>query len=58
MEEADVAQTETILEAHKASDGSLLAYICGLARGSGCETIEPNDSGSAFDVTAFSAILP
>jgi Carboxypeptidase regulatory-like domain len=40
MENAEVSGAVT-LEARKTSAGSLLAYICGLSVGSGCETIEP-----------------
>src|ERR1700683_2175089 len=36
MEEAEVSETVT-LEARETGAGSLLAYICGLSAGSGCE---------------------
>jgi hypothetical protein len=46
MEEAEVSETVT-LEARRARAGSLLAYICGLSPGSGCETIELEPTLSA-----------
>ena len=57
LEEANVSGVLN-LEAQKADDGSLLAYICGLAEGSGCELVQPNGSGAAFDATAVNAIVP
>ena len=57
MEEADVSET-VALQAKKAGDGSLLTYICGLARGSGCEMLEPGAADSLPDMTVVSSILP
>ena len=57
LEESPVSEVVT-LEARKAGDGSLLMYICGLARGSGCELLEPSNPASTLDVATLSAVVP
>jgi hypothetical protein len=48
MAEAEVSETVT-LEARKTGAESLLVYICGLSRGSGCEMLEPALGASQSD---------
>jgi hypothetical protein len=58
MKEAEVSETVT-LEARKTSAESLLVYICGLSRGSGCEMLEPALSAATLSpATADPPVLP
>ncbi len=44
--------TETIVvKAGQSADGSLLAYLCSLSPGAGCETLGSDDPLSALDFT-------
>jgi hypothetical protein len=47
MEDAQAAET---------TERSLVAYVCGLSPGSGCEMIEPTDAASELDVAALGAL--
>jgi len=52
MENADISSVA--LEVRRGDAGFLLAYICGLSAGSGCETLAPEDPAAILDT----AVLP
>jgi hypothetical protein len=52
------ASEPVALEVRRLNAGFLLAYICGLSTGSGCETLAPEDPASMFDAAVIKAYLP
>jgi hypothetical protein len=57
MENAQSSET-VALEVRRLNAGFLLAYICGLSAGSGCETLAPEDPAAMFDADVIKAYLP
>jgi hypothetical protein len=55
MEGAQVSETVT-LEARQTAAGFLLAYLCNVSPGSGCEMLDSADA--SFDATAVKFLLP
>jgi hypothetical protein len=56
MENAEISAVA--LEVRRVDAGFLLAYICGLSAGSGCETLAPEDPASILDAAVNKASLP
>lgn len=45
-------------QAFETANESLVAYVCGLSPGSGCEMIEPSGAAAELDATALRVLVP